>query len=69
MSRCEWDPKHNRAARVLGRHRSDDVIVEGCPNEATICVGANGQWHLCESCAELPEFRRFRIRKPLRGRS
>lgn len=38
----------------------------GCENEATMSVGANGQWRLCDICAALPQFARFRKRKPLR---
>lgn len=55
-SPCEWDPVNNRA--------HDGVI--GCPSEAEISVGANGQWHLCEECAALPQFKRFRKRTALR---
>lgn len=53
---CEWDPA--RDAPALG----DGT---GCPNEATISVGAAGEWHLCERCASLPRFGRFRVRRQL----
>ncbi len=53
---CEWDPEHGRPAHV-------DDEPHG---EATVSVGADGQWHLCASCAALPLFDRFTVRKPLR---
>jgi hypothetical protein len=53
--RCEWDPVRDSAAEE----------ADGCPNEATLSVGADGNWHLCESCAALPEFDCFRKRVPL----
>lgn len=57
-SPCEWDPERNDKARSIDEAHA----------EATISVGANGQWHLCESCAALPEFKRFRKRTRLRQR-
>lgn len=52
---CEWFPAEDRPARM------DDV-----PHAvATVSVGANGAWHLCASCAALPRFKRFRVRKQL----
>jgi hypothetical protein len=50
---CEWAPLACRAAE------SDDDAY-ACLHEATVCVGANGQWHLCVACADLPKFRRFK---------
>lgn len=52
---CEYDPAARRA-------RYDG---EGCTNEATVRVGANGKWHLCVSCAARPEFSKYRSRGPL----
>ncbi len=57
---CEWDPEFSRPAYRVGN------IDFGCQNEATISVGVNGKWHLCDECADRPEFRRFRVRAPLR---
>ena len=55
-SRCEWDPANNRPAG------GDDQ----CPNTATLGVGTGrNNWHLCESCAVLPRFKRLRRRDPL----
>jgi hypothetical protein len=31
---------------------------------ATVSLG-NGEWHLCASCAALPAFERFKVRKLL----
>jgi hypothetical protein len=61
---CEWDPEENQPARYI----PDTEQSWGCPNDAALIVGANGQWRLCESCAALPKFNRFRRRKPIRRR-
>ncbi len=53
---CEWNPFTNLPA----------TSPHGCPNEATVALGAKGEWHLCEQCAALPRFARYRVRKPLR---
>jgi len=50
---CEWDPDTGEAAVVGG----------GCKNPATVVLGAVGEWHLCESCAALPVFKRFKVRR------
>ncbi len=66
MAMCEWNPKKNRPSQyIVGFGGSTD----GCQNEAVLCVGANGEWHLCEECAKLCRFKRFRVRKRLRGES
>ena len=49
---CEWDPGREAPATHFGP----------CYNEAVWSVGANGEWHLCHSCAALPRFKRFRKR-------
>lgn len=54
---CEYDPVRH-AARYDG---------EGCTNPATLNVGANGKWHICASCAALPEFSKYRSRRILPG--
>ena len=51
---CEWSPRDGRAAYADEVHAKADVIV-----------GADGQWRLCESCAALPHFKRFRTRRPI----
>lgn len=56
ISRCWWDPEHNQGAEPLG---------SGCQNEATVELGSRGEWSLCETCAALPRFKRFRTRYPL----
>lgn len=50
MELCEYDPEWGCPA----------TTEHGCRNEATICVGADGKWHLCASCAELSVFRRLK---------
>jgi hypothetical protein len=58
MSRCEYNP----TLKVPALEPPGDT---DCPNEATVVVGAKGQWHLCESCAALPDFKQFRKRGSL----
>jgi hypothetical protein len=61
---CEWNPAKNKPARYLKGYTGP---TDGCQNEATVCVGSNGQWHLCSECAKLPKFKRFkkkRLRQP-----
>jgi len=61
---CEWDPNSNAPATSL----DGGAEYIGCGNPATVCLGANGRWHLCDSCAALPQFSRFRVRISLAGR-
>ena len=58
MSDCEWNPTEKRAA-------FNDDPAHG---EAVWSVGVDGKWHLCESCAALPEFARYRNRQRLNRR-
>lgn len=53
---CEWCPAADRPAHVSDQPHGD----------ATVSLGEEGDWHLCESCAALPQFARFTVRKPLR---
>jgi hypothetical protein len=54
---CEWSPGDNRPAWTIDRHHRE--------TPATIIVGADGQWRLCDACAALPRFRRYRTRKKI----
>ena len=56
---CEWAPAPNRAA-------DGGIDPHACRNPATVCVGADGRWHLCETCAALPWFKRLK-KTPLRA--
>ena len=57
--RCEWNPRLSKPA--LNPPRPDD-----CPNEARVSLGTGAEnIHLCETCAVLPKFARFRRRVPL----
>jgi hypothetical protein len=49
--RCEWDPEAGQ-----GRYEG-----EGCPNPATVAVRHQGIWRLCDSCAALPRFKRYKV--------
>jgi len=53
---CEWYPSEGRPA----------CEKDETHGNATVSLG-DGQWHLCASCAALPAFDRFRVRKPLPG--
>jgi hypothetical protein len=62
MERCEWDPERDRPAQTL----PPDVEL-GCRNEATVSVGGDGAWHLCDFCAAMPRFARYKSRRLLDG--
>lgn len=47
--------------------RGSQCEREACTNAATLRLGANGAWHLCEFCAVRAEFQRYKIRVPLKG--
>lgn len=51
---CEYNPRKRRSAYENEVHA-----------QAALIVGANGLWRLCESCAKLPEFNRYRNRKKI----
>ena len=58
---CEWDPRRNAPAQgipVPGGYEG----YTGCKARATMFVGANGAWRLCDGCAALPRFKRYRKR-------
>jgi hypothetical protein len=59
--RCEYNPQ-------LRCPSTDPPSRGDCPNDASVVLGANGKWHVCASCAQLPEFRRFRVRGPVGGK-
>jgi hypothetical protein len=56
FERCEWNPTRNR---LTWSNEND------CPNRATVCLGHNPSYHLCDSCASLPRFKRYRKRTSL----
>lgn len=64
---CEWNPERGTPATM---ERTDGTrspwVRHGCPQEATVSLGRGGNWHLCETCATLPAFRRYRVRKALK---
>lgn len=57
---CEWNPEKGRAATSYCRH-----YIE---TRSEVIVGADGEWRLCLSCASLPAFRRYRVRRPIAAR-
>lgn len=60
--RCEWNPEANSPAEAE-HWRRIGVRSPGCANPAVWSVGAGtNNWHLCESCAALPRFKRYRSR-------
>ncbi len=52
--RCEWNPTMKRGTWD-GDDRHDD-------DDAVWSVGKSPSWHLCDNCARLPEFKRYRVR-------
>jgi len=57
--RCEWNPRFHEPS-------SEPPAPGDCQNVAMLCVGRSPSWHVCESCAAEPRFRRYRVRVPLR---
>lgn len=54
---CEWSPTHDRPAFLTdGHHRT--VL-------ATLILGHNGAWRVCESCSKLHKFRHFTVRRQI----
>ena len=51
---CEWNPRADLPAAAGDEPHAD----------ATVSLG-DGDWHLCASCAALPRFKHFRVRRPL----
>lgn len=56
LEECEWDP--TRGEPALAREPSHAW--------SEVSLGAKGEWHVCRSCAALPRFKRFRVRKDLK---
>lgn len=61
MILCDWNPKYSVVSGVT----SDGA----CKNPAEISIGRYGIYHLCESCAKLPKFKRFKVRHSLKIRA
>lgn len=61
---CEWDPVTDSPAMV-NRNK-----YTGCGGNASLAVGtAHGNnYHVCESCANLKRFARFK-KRPLNGKN
>jgi len=62
---CEWDPLNDRLNEGIMMSDGTWTAMQGCRHEADVMVGRDGL-RLCRSCALLPRFRRFRIRKEIR---
>lgn len=54
---CDWEPARNRPAL-----RSD---VHHRTTRATVLVGHDGAWRLCDQCSGLQRFARYRKRRPI----
>lgn len=54
-AQCEYNPQEKRP-KCYG---------EACFNAAAVVLGHDGKWHVCDSCARLPEFNRFRVKQRL----
>ena len=55
---CEWNPAMSAPAIDTDEHYLS--------MQASVLVGAKGQWRLCAYCALLPAFRKYRVRKEIR---
>lgn len=51
----------------LCEHGWDGDYPTPCRELATVSVGADGQWHLCDDHAVAPKYRRFTSRRPIAG--
>lgn len=49
---CEWNP-------TLGKPATSEDEIHA---RATLCVGVKESWHLCDDCAKLPYFNKYRSR-------
>lgn len=58
---CEWCPEHDRPAWTADEHTRT--------TPATVILGRDPNWFLCEACAALPHFRRFTTRRPMAARA
>jgi hypothetical protein len=69
VSYCDWNPTDHEPAVVCVAHGPSCTSTRcsrDCKNQATLIVGGRMGWHLCASCADLPEFKKYRYRKPLK---
>ena len=55
---CEWDPEHDHPAFAHEHAHASAVFVLG-----------RGAWRLCASCAALPRFLRYKLRRPIERRA
>ena len=53
---CFYNPDERRACY------EDEVHAQ-----AEWIVGHKGKWRLCSECANLPEFKKYRVRKKING--
>jgi hypothetical protein len=54
---CEWEPARDRPAFDSDEHHRT--------TRATVLVGHDGAWRLCDRCSMLSRFRRYRVRRPI----
>lgn len=62
MELCEWNPTDDKPAEHVPGIEGSRV---GCTNEATVSIGSKVNWHLCDGCAGLPRFNKYRKRVKL----
>lgn len=53
---CEYDPVNKRLA----------LAGEQSHAPAEVILGTNGDYRLCISCSVLPEFRHYRVSRPIK---
>lgn len=62
---CEWNPEKDRPGAGHHQQGLGWYDYDGCQNQAALIVGADGKWRLCRSCAALPRFNRYRVRREI----
>lgn len=64
---CEWNPAEGEPSTYahINGPLPKKIDYYGCQNTSTQIIGHNGKWRLCDSCAALPEFKKYRKRKEI----
>lgn len=63
---CEWDPRQNRLNAGIQAKDGTWMCMQGCRNSADVVL-IGSDLRLCDSCAKLPRFARFRKRTRIRS--
>jgi hypothetical protein len=55
---CEWNPAENQEAYTTDKPHANAIWQ----------IGTNTTWHLCDQCARLPRFRKYKKRDLLKNK-